>query len=78
VLEVAVTAPVGALPFEHSPLRGDMRDGHYSRDLDTSVSRIEGLEVPGTRRGYKTQLFERSARALRRWTAPQVRCSSGE
>jgi putative transposase len=62
VLEAEVTALVGALPFERSPLRSDRRNGHYSRDLDTSVGLIEGLAVPRTRRGYKTQLFERYAR----------------
>jgi transposase-like protein len=62
VLEEEVIALVGALPFERSPLRNDQRNGHYSRDLDTSVGLIESLPVPRTRRGYKTQLFERYAR----------------
>jgi transposase-like protein len=62
VLEEEVTALVGALPFERSPLRSDRRNGHYQRDLDTSVGLIEQLPVPHTRRGYKTQLFERYAR----------------
>ena len=62
VLEAEVTALLGALPFERSPLRSDRRNGHYRRDLGTSVGLIEQLEVPRTRRGYKTQLFERYAR----------------
>lgn len=62
VLEEEVTALVGALPFERSPMRSDRRNGHYRRDLGTSVGLIEGLPVPRTRRGYKTQLFERYAR----------------
>lgn len=62
VLEEEVTALLGALPFERSPLRSDQRDGHYRRDLGTSVGLIEGLAVPRTRRGLKTQLFERYAR----------------
>lgn len=62
VLEEEVTALVGALPFERSPLRSDQRNGHYQRDLGTSVGLIEQLPVPRTRRGYRTQLFERYAR----------------
>lgn len=62
VLEAEVTALVGALPFERSPMRRDQRNGHYRRDLDTSVGLIEQLPVPRTRRGHKTQLFERYAR----------------
>lgn len=62
VLEDEVTALAGALPFERSPMRSDRRNGHYQRDLDTSVGLIEELSVPHTRRGYKTQIFERYAR----------------
>jgi transposase-like protein len=62
VLEEEVTALVGALPFERSPLRSDRPNGHYRPDLDTSAGLIESVPVPRTRRGYKTQLFERYAR----------------
>jgi transposase-like protein len=43
-------------------MRSDRRNGHYRRDLGASVGLIEQLEVPRTRRGYKTQLFDRYAR----------------
>ena len=62
VLEEEVTALVGALPNERSVLRTDQRNGHYRRDLGTSVGLIEELAVPRTRRGHRTQLFERYAR----------------
>ncbi len=62
ILEAEVTALVGALPYERSISRTDQRNGHYARDLDTSVGHIESLAVPRTRGGYQTQLFERYAR----------------
>lgn len=62
MLEVEVTALVGALPYERSVSRTDQRNGHYRRDLGTSVGHIADLPVPRTRQGYKTQLFERYAR----------------
>lgn len=62
VLEEEVTALIGAAPYEHSPLRRDRRNGTYTRDLDTSVGRIEDLPVPRTRRGFRTQLFARYQR----------------
>lgn len=62
VLDEEVTALVGAAPYEHSPLRRDYRNGTYTRDLDTSVGRLVDLPVPRTRRGHRTQLFERYQR----------------
>lgn len=62
ILEAEVTALVGALPYERSVSRTDQRNGHYARDLDTTVGRIEDLAVPRTRGGFQTQLFERYAR----------------
>ena len=62
VLDMEVTALVGALPYERSISRTDQRNGHYRRDLDTSVGLVEDLPVPRTRRGHKTRLFERYAR----------------
>ncbi len=58
ILEEEVTALIGAAPYERNPIRRDHRNGTYTRDLDTSVGRIEALPVPRTRRGYRTQLFE--------------------
>ena len=38
------------------------RNGSYDRDLGTSMGTIEDLPVPRTRKGFKTQLFERYQR----------------
>lgn len=62
VLEEEITALVGALPHERSLARTDRRNGHYARDLSTTMGHIEDLAVPRTRNGHKTQLFERYAR----------------
>ncbi len=62
ILEEEVTALIGAAPYEHTPIRRDRRNGTYTRDLDTSVGRIENLPVPRTRQGHRTQLFERYQR----------------
>jgi putative transposase len=62
ILQEEVSALIGALPYERSLTRVDQRNGHYHRDLDTTVGHIQDLPVPRTRGGYKTQLFERYAR----------------
>lgn len=62
VLEEEITALIGALPHERSLTRTDHRNGHYARDLDTTMGHIDDLSVPRTRNGHKTQLFERYAR----------------
>jgi putative transposase len=59
VLEEEVTAFVGAAPYERSTERRDQRNGHYTRNLETTVGVIPDLPVPRTRGGYQTQLFER-------------------
>src|SRR5579859_2006927 len=59
VLEEEVTAFIGAAPYERTEARRDQRNGHYTRQLDTSVGKIEELPVPRTRQGYQTQVFER-------------------
>lgn len=59
VLEEEVTACIGAQPYERNEQRHDYRNGHYSRNLDTSIGHIDNLPVPRTRGGYQTQLFER-------------------
>ena len=59
VLEEEVSAFIGALPYERNQQRRDQRNGHYTRDLETSMGCIEDLPVPRTRGGYHTQLFER-------------------
>jgi putative transposase len=62
ILEAEITALVGALPHERSVTRTDHRNGHYARDLDTTMGHIDELAVPRTRGGHRTQLFERYAR----------------
>ena len=59
VLEEEVTAFIGAKPYERSTQRRDQRNGHYTRNLETTVGQIPDLPVPRTRQGYQTQLFER-------------------
>jgi len=59
ILEEEVTAFIGAKPYERSQERRDQRNGHYTRDLETTVGLITDLPVPRTRKGHQTQLFER-------------------
>jgi putative transposase len=59
VLEAEVDEFVGALRYQRSPQRRDQRNGHYTRDLGTTVGQIDDLPVPRTRGGFQTQLFER-------------------
>lgn len=62
VLDAEVEAFIGALPYERTDQRRDQRNGHYTRDLETSMGQITDLPVPRTRGGYHTQLFERYQR----------------
>lgn len=73
ILEEEVTALIGAAPYEQNPIRRDHRNGSYARNLDTSVGRIEALQVPRTRRGFHTQVFARYQRRR-----PEVDASIGE
>lgn len=59
ILEEEVTAFIGARPYERNTQRQDQRNGHYSRNLETSVGQIADLPVPRTRAGHQTQMFER-------------------
>jgi putative transposase len=59
VLEEEVSAFIGALPYERTQQRRDQRNGHYQRDLETTMGQIADLPVPRTRGGYHTQVFER-------------------
>lgn len=62
VLEEEVTAFIGAPRYGRTPSRRDQRNGHYTRDLVTTVGMAEELPVPRTRGGFRTQLFERYQR----------------
>src|ERR1700692_4559234 len=59
ILEEEVQAFIGAKPYERSEQRRDQRNGHYTRNLDTTMGHIEDVRVPRTRHGHQTQLFER-------------------
>src|SRR5436309_1854542 len=59
VLEEEVTAFIGARPYERNEQRRDQRNGHYTRNLETSVGLLPDVSVPRTRGGYQTQVFER-------------------
>lgn len=62
ILEEEVNTLVGAPRYARSATRQDQRNGYYTRDLGTTVGQIEDLPVPRTRRGFRTQLFERYQR----------------
>jgi len=62
VLEAEVEACIGAAAYERVSTRQDYRNGHYSRNLVTGVGQVEGLPVPRTRNGFKTQVFEQYQR----------------
>ncbi len=62
VLEEEVENFIHAALYQRTPERQDYRNGHYERDLVTTVGAIEDLPVPRTREGFRTQLFERYQR----------------
>jgi putative transposase len=62
LLEEEVSAFIGAQRYERTETRRDQRNGSYPRDLGTGVGVIHDLEVPRTRKGFKTHLFERYRR----------------
>jgi transposase-like protein len=62
ILDEEVEAFIGAAPYQRTAQRRDQRNGTYTRDLGTGVGVIEALPVPRTRKGFRTQLFERYQR----------------
>lgn len=62
ILNEEVDAFVGAGRYERSDWRRDQRNGTYPRSLGTSVGQIEDLPVPRTRKGFRTQVFDRYQR----------------
>jgi len=62
VLDEEVEAFIGAGRYERNDQRRDQRNGTYPRGLGTSVGQIEDLPVPRTRKGFRTQVFERYQR----------------
>jgi transposase-like protein len=61
-LEEEIEAFVAASFYKHAPQRRDHRNGYYVRTLGTSMGKIEDLPVPRSRKGFRTQLFERYQR----------------
>lgn len=62
ILNEEVDAFVGAGRYERSDERHDQRNGTYLRGLGTSVGQIQDLPVPRTRKGFRTQVFDRYQR----------------
>lgn len=62
VLEEEVDNLIQAALYQRTPNRKDYRNGHYERDLVTTMGEIEELPVPRTRRSFHTELFERYQR----------------
>jgi len=58
ILEEEVTAFIGAKPSERNAERHDQRNGHYTRNLDTTAGLIADLPVPRTRGGHQRQVFQ--------------------
>ena len=59
LLDEEVSAFIGAQRYERTDRRQGQRNGTYPRDLGTSAGVIHDLAVPRTRKGFRTQLFER-------------------
>ena len=62
ILDEEIEAFIGAGPYQRTTQRRDHRNGTYQRDLGTGIGVIEDLAVPRTRKGFRTQLFERYQR----------------
>ena len=62
VLEEEIEAYLQAGLYQRTSQRRDERNGHYTRNLGTSMGQIEGLPVPRARQGYRTKLFKRYKR----------------
>lgn len=61
-LEEEVQTYIQAARYERNPSRQDQRNGTYVRNLGTAMGELEELPVPRTRKGFRTQLFERYKR----------------
>jgi putative transposase len=57
-----VEAYIQAARYERSEQRQDHRNGTYTRNLGTAMGELKDLPVPRTRKGFRTQLFERYKR----------------
>jgi transposase-like protein len=61
-LDDEVEGYIQAARYERSKQRQDHRNGTYTRNLGTAMGELEDLPVPRTRKGFRTQLFERYKR----------------
>jgi putative transposase len=61
-LDEEVEAYIQAARYERSEQRQDHRNGTYTRNLGTAMGELKDLPVPRTRKGFRTQLFERYKR----------------
>lgn len=64
ILEEEAEAFCQAAPYQRTDQRRDYRNGIYRRDLGTTQGVIEDLPVPRTRKGFRTQLFQRYQRRM--------------
>lgn len=62
MLDEEVEAYIQAAPYERTKNRQDQRNGTYPRGLGTSMGDIEAIAVPRTRKGFRSQLFDRYRR----------------
>jgi len=62
ILNEEVDAFIGAGRYQRTAQRRDQRNGTYPRSLGTSVGQIDDLPVPRTRKGFRTQVFDRYQR----------------
>lgn len=65
VLEEEIEAYLEAAAYQRTCRRKDERNGRYTRNLDTSIGRVEALPVPRARNGFRTKLFARYKRRQR-------------
>jgi putative transposase len=62
VLEEEIEDYLQAGLYQRTRDRRDERNGHYTRNLGTSMGLIEDLPVPRARQGFRTKLFKRYKR----------------
>lgn len=58
VLEEEITALIGALPHERSLTRTDRRNGHYARDLDTTMGHWHYFNKVHTRKTHTLRTID--------------------
>ena len=64
VLEEEVNNFIQAGLYQRTTERKDYRNGYYERDLTTTAGEVEDLSIPRTRKGFRTELFERYHRRM--------------